>query len=97
MTDRQGEARTREPYPPPAVMSAFATRRLGYALQQIAELRRKIPASVTQVGAPGGTRTRENGDPLERFLEAIRPAGTVAARACVTFAQPFIYSPLGQR
>ena len=39
--------------------------RLGYALHQAVELRKRIPSTMTQAAAPGGTRPRAT-DPLER-------------------------------
>lgn len=45
--------------------------RLRYAAGEIAALRKRIPTTVTQAAAPG-TGYREK-DPLERFMEAIRP------------------------
>ena len=46
--------------------------RLGYALAQVAELRRQIPSGgVTQSAAPGGEPAQAR-DPIERLFAAIR-------------------------
>jgi hypothetical protein len=45
---------------------------LGYALSQVAELRRRIPSgAVTQAAAPGSNARQP--DPLARLFAAIRP------------------------
>lgn len=52
---------------------AHARERLGYAMYQVAELRRRLPDTPPRAAAPG-TAPPARRDPLERFMEAIRPA-----------------------
>jgi hypothetical protein len=46
--------------------------RLGYALHQVAELRRRVPDTVTQAAAPGSEIPPRGEDPLVRFFDALR-------------------------
>ena len=50
-----------------------ARERLGYALHQVAELRRRVPDTVTQTAAPGNDPTPKGEDPGVRFFAALRP------------------------
>ena len=54
---------------------ALTRERLAYTLHQVADLRKRIPGTVTQAAAPGGTAVERPTDPLERLFAAIRPAG----------------------
>ncbi|HEV8143146.1 MAG TPA: hypothetical protein VGQ77_09815 [Methylomirabilota bacterium] len=44
--------------------------KVAYLTGEIAELRKRVPTTQRRAAAPGGARAV---DPLERFMEALRP------------------------